>query len=331
MTADSLGCRLPAEDIQPDTVPVRVVTLLEGIRTRVASGVKVLYSAGCHVSDGSDNGFAAAVDIARQADIVILAVGGKSGLMPDCTCGEMRDSAELRLPGTQEQLIKAVYETGKPVVLVIVDGRPLVLGWMADKIPTIVMAWKPGEEGGNAVADVLFGDYNPGGKLPVTFPRSAGQVPIYYGIRPSGGKSQFWGDYTDLPVTPRYEFGYGLSYTTFELSNLRITPARVKADETVSIRADVKNTGSRPGDEVVQLYINDVVSSLTRPALQLKGFRRVSVQPGQAATVEFALPVHELAFYGINMQLAVEPGVFAVMVGTSSKNLTLTGQFEVKE
>jgi beta-glucosidase len=291
----------------------------------------VLYAVGCDVCDGSTDGIAEAVAIAKKADIVILAVGGKSGLMPDCTCGEMRDSADLRLPGAQEQLVKAVYETGKPVVMVIVDGRPLALGWMADKIPAIVMAWKPGEEGGNAVADVIFGDYNPGGKLPVTFPRSAGQVPIYYGIRPSGGKSQFWGDYTDLPVTPLYEFGYGLSYTTFELSNLRVTPERLKADGTVIIKTDVKNTGSRQGDEVVQLYINDVVSSLARPVLQLKGFRRLSLRPGETATVEFMLPVNELAYYGLNMELAVEPGIFRVMVGTSSKNLTLTGQFEVEE
>jgi beta-glucosidase len=329
MTADSLGCRLPAEDILPDTVPVRVVTLLEGM-SAVAAGAKVLYAAGCGVCDGSEDGIAAAVAVARQADTVVLAVGGKSGLMLDCTCGEMRDSAELRLPGAQEQLVKAVYETGKPVVLVIMDGRPPVLGWMADKIPAIVMAWKPGEEGGNAVADVLFGDYNPGGKLPVTFPRGAGQVPIYYGIRPSGGKSQFWGDYTDLPVAPQYEFGFGLSYTTFEVSNLRVSPARVKADGTVTIKADVKNTGSRQGAEVVQLYVSDVVSSLTHPALELKGFRRLSLQPGRAETVEFELPVQELACYDINMKLAVEPGVFAVMVGTSSKNLALKGQFEVR-
>jgi beta-glucosidase len=328
MTADSLGCKLPAEDILPDTIPVRVVTLLEGM-SRVTAGAKVLYAGGCGVSDGSEDGIAAAVAVAMQADIVILAVGGKSGLMPDCTCGEMRDSAGLRLPGAQEQLARAIYETGRPVVLVIMDGRPLALGWMADKIPAIVMAWKPGEEGGNAVADVLFGDYNPGGKLPVTFPRSAGQVPIYYGIRPSGGKSQFWGDYTDSPVTPQYEFGFGLSYTTFELGNLRVSPALVKADETVSIKADVKNTGSRQGDEVVQLYINDVVSSLTRPALELKGFRRLSLLPGESATVELELPVKELAYYGINMKPAVEPGVFRVMVGTSSKNLALKGQFEV--
>ena len=329
MTADSLGCSLPAEDILPDTVPVRVVTLLEGVRSRLAGEARVLYAAGCSVSDGSEDGIAAAVSIAKQADVVILAVGGKSGLMPDCTCGEMRDSADLRLPGAQEQLARAIYETGKPVVLVIMDGRPPALGWMAEKIPAILMAWKPGEEGGNAVADVLFGDYNPGGKLPVTFPRSAGQVPIYYGIRPSGGKSQFWGDYTDLPVTPLYEFGFGLSYTTFELGNLRVAPARVQSDGTVTIKADVKNTGGRQGDEVVQLYVNDVVSSLTRPALELKGFRRLSLQPGQAATVEFELPVKELAYYGINMKPAVEPGVFAVMVGTSSKNLALKGQFEV--
>jgi len=227
-------------------------------------------------------------------------------------------------------LARAIYETGKPVVLVIMDGRPPVLGWMADKIPAILMAWKPGEEGGQAVADVLFGDYNPGGKLPVTFPRSAGQVPIYYGIRPSGGKSQFWGDYTDLPVAPQYEFGFGLSYTTFELSNLRVSPAHVKADGTVTIKADVKNTGSRQGDEVVQLYVSDVVSSLTHPVLELKGFRRLSLQPGRADTVEFELPVKELACYDINMKLAVEPGLFAVMVGTSSKNMALRGQFEAR-
>lgn len=331
MTADSLGCRLPAEDLQPDTVPVRVVTLLEGILTRVAENTKVLYAAGCDVSDGSEDGIARAVDIARQADIVILAVGGKSGLMPDCTCGEMRDSADLRLPGAQEKLVRAVYETGKPVVMVIVDGRPPALGWMAESIPAILMAWKPGEEGGNGLADVLFGDYNPGGKLPVTFPRSVGQVPIYYGIRPSGGKSQFWGDYTDLPVTPLYKFGHGLSYTTFEVGNLRIAPSRVKADGTVTIKADVTNTGSRPGDEVVQLYVHDVDSSLTRPVLELKGFRRLSLQPGATATAEFELPVLELSYYGIDMKLAVEPGVFTAMLGTSSDSITLTGQFEVIE
>lgn len=331
LTADSLGCNLPAEDLLPDTVPVRVVTLLEGVRARLKPGAKVLYCEGCGVSGGSEAGIAGAVDTAMEADVVILAVGGKSGLMPDCTCGEMRDSADLRLPGAQEELVKAVCDTGKPVVLVIMDGRPLALGWMADRIPAILMAWKPGEEGGNAIADVLFGGYNPGGKLPVTFPRSAGQVPIYYGIRPSGGKSQFWGDYTDCPVTPLFEFGYGLSYTTFALSNLQVSPATVSKNGTVKVKADVKNTGAREGDEVVQLYISDVVSSLTRPALQLKGFRRLSLQPGQQATVEFDLPVKELAFYDIDMKLAVEPGVFNVMVGTSSKNILLSGQLEVRK
>ena len=230
----------------------------------------------------------------------------------------------------QEKLVKAVCDTGKPVVLVIVDGRPLALGWMAERIPAILMAWKPGEEGGNALADLLFGDYNPGGKLPVTFPRSVGQVPIYYGIRPSGGRSQFWGDYADLPAAPLYEFGYGLSYTTFELGDLTITPSLVNADETVTVKAGVKNSGSRRGDEVVQLYISDVASSLTRPVLQLKGFRRLSLNPGETGTVEFELPVAELAYYGINMKLAVEPGVFTVMLGTSSKSIRLEGQFEVR-
>ena len=330
MTAASLDCRLPAEDLLPDTVPVRVVTLLEGVRAKLGAGANVLYAGGCGVSDRSEDGIARAVEVARQADTIVLAVGGKSGLMPDCTCGEMRDSADLRLPGVQEKLVKAVCDTGKPVVLVIVDGRPLALGWMAERIPAILMAWKPGEEGGNALADVLFGDYNPGGKLPVTFPRSVGQVPIYYGIRPSGGRSQFWGDYADLPAAPLYEFGYGLSYTTFELGDLTITPSLVNADETVTVKAGVKNSGSRRGDEVVQLYISDVASSLTRPVLQLKGFRRLSLNPGETGTVEFELPVAELAYYGINMKLAVEPGVFTVMLGTSSKSIRLEGQFEVR-
>ncbi len=330
ITAQSLNCRFSEEDMRPDQVPVPVVTILEGIRTKLAEDFQLFYTAGCDVYSSSTDGIAEAVKVAAEADVAVVIVGGKSGLTVDCTCGEMRDSAVLKLPGVQEELVKAVYETGTPVVLVLVDGRPLVLGWMAEKIPAIVEAWKPGEEGGHAVADVLFGDYNPGGKLPVTFPRSVGQVPIYYGLKPSAGKSQFWGDYTDCKAGPLYEFGYGLSYTTFELSNLRVEPARVKAGGKVNIKVDIKNTGSRQGDEVVQMYINDVVASVARPTLQLKGFKRVSLQPQEVRTVEFELPVREMAFYDKGMKLTVETGVFLVLVGRSAKDIPLIDQFIVE-
>jgi beta-glucosidase len=330
MTAQSLNCHLPAEDVKADLIPVRVITLLEGIKSRAGPDMEVLYAAGCDYNGSSTGGIAEAVELAVRSDAVILALGGKSGLTTECTCGEMRDSADLRLPGVQELLAKAVCDTGRPVVLVVMDGRPLDLDWMAQKLPAILWAWKPGEEGGNALADVLFGDYNPGGKLPVTFPRRVGQVPAYYGHKPSGGKSQFWGDYADCPVGPLYEFGYGLSYTTFELSNLQVLPARAKPDGLVTVTCNVKNTGGRQGDEVVQLYVNDAVSSLTRPLLQLKGFRRISLQPGQNAEVGFELPVEELAFYGVDMKLAVEPGLFRILVGTSSKIIALRGEFNVE-
>jgi beta-glucosidase len=329
MTAQSLDCRLPTQYVQPDLIPVHVVTLLDGINTIAGDKMDVRFACGCSYDGNSSGGIDEAVQLAAASDIVILALGGKSGLTTECTCGEMRDSATLRFPGVQETLATAVCNTGKPVVLVVMDGRPLELGWMAEKIPAIVWAWKPGEEGGNALADVLFGRYNPGGKLPVTFPHHVGQVPLYYGLKPNAGKSQFWGDYTDCPANPLYEFGYGLSYTTFELSNLGISPSSVKSDGLITVTCEIKNTGSRPGDEVVQLYVYDVVAGLTRPLLQLKGFKRISLQPGQAGKVVFELPVEELAFWGLDMKPVVEPGLFKVMVGTSSKNIALQGDFSV--
>jgi len=259
----------------------------------------------------------------------VVVVGGRSGLLPEYTCGETRDRAELSLPGVQEELVKAVYETGTPVVVVVVDGRPLALEWIAANVPAIIEAWLPGEEGGNAVADVLFGDYNPGGKLPISLPAKVGQIPVYYGHKPSGGRSQFWGDYVDSKSEPLYEFGYGLSYTSFEFSNLSIEPKKVKRDGKVVVKADVKNTGDRAGDEVVQLYINDVVASITRPVKELKGFERVTLKPGQKKTVTFELAAESLAFYDRDMKLVVEPGVFKVMVGRSSKDILLEGEFEV--
>jgi beta-glucosidase len=306
-----------------------VVGILAGIKSKVSAGTKVIYARGCEITGDSEEGFKDAVAAARQADVVIIAVGGKSGLGLDSTCGEMRDRAVLGLPGVQEKLVRAVYQTGTPVVMLLINGRPYKLGWMAEKIPAIVEAWLPGEEGGNAVADVIFGDYNPGGKLPVSFPVEEGQIPAYYGHKPTGRRSFAWGDYVETGARPLYEFGHGLSYTTFELSGLAVTPGKVAINGEVTVKVDVKNTGSRAGDEVVQLYINDVTASVTRPVKELKGFRRVHLEPGEGNTAVFRLPVRELAFYNRDMERKVEAGMFRVMVGTSAADIRLEGEFEV--
>jgi beta-glucosidase len=320
---------LPESEAQPDQITVPVVTILEGIKAKVSPKTKVLYAGGCDVSGTSKDGFAEAVTAARGADVAVVVVGGKSGMTPECTCGEMRDRVELRLLGVQEDLVKAIYETGTPTVLVLVDGRPLALEWITEKIPAILEAWLPGEEGGTAVADVLFGDYNPGGKLPISFPRKVGQIPVYYAHKPSGARSQLWGDYVDSSTSPAFDFGHGLSYTTFKLSNLKIQPKRVGRAGKVSIKVDIENTGNRSGEEVVQLYVNDIVASITRPVKELKGFKRVALEPAETRTVEFELPVETLGFYDKNMKFTVEPGMFKVMVGCSARDIVLEGQFEV--
>jgi beta-glucosidase len=308
-----------------------VVSILAGIRAAVKKTAKVLYAKGCEVKDTSRDGFAAAIEAARSAEVAVVVVGDKSGLMPDNTSGEMRDRETLGLPGVQEDLVKAIYETGTLVVLVLVNGRPYTMKWLAEKIPAIINAWEPGEEGGRAVADVLFGDSNPGGKLPNTFPENEGQIPIYYGHKPSGRKSTMWTDYVEGNAKPTYEFGYGLSYTTFEFSNLIIKPARIPIEGAVSVQVSVKNKGKRDGDEVVQLYINDIVASVTRPVKELKAFERVHLKAGEKKTVNFKITADQLAFYDKNMERKVEPGAFKVMVGSSSDNIRLEGKFEVTE
>jgi beta-glucosidase len=320
-------------DEKPDADRVEtpeIISILKGIKEKAAADTKILYARGCEVTGASEEGIAEAVEAARAADVAVVAVGDRSGLGIDCTCGEMRDSSELRLPGVQEKLVKALCETGTPVVLVLVSGRPYVLGELTSKIPAIVAAWLPGEEGGRAVADVLFGDYNPGGKLPVTFPERVGQVPVYYSHKPSGGKAFMWGNYVDGGTKPLFEFGYGLSYTTFEFSNLEIKPDKIPLQGETTIRLEVENAGDRAGDEVVQLYINDIVASVTRPVKELKGFERVYLQPGEQRTVEFRLPMESLAFYDKKMECNVEPGIFKVMVGRSSEDILLEGEFEVE-
>jgi beta-glucosidase len=310
---------------------VPIVSILEGVKAKVGAGTKLLYARGCEIRSASKEALDEAVKAAKAADVAILAVGGKSGgALDDGTCGEGKDVAELYLTPSQEQLVEAVSATGTPVVVVLVSGRPHSLGHIAERVSAIIEAWLPGEEGGNAVADVIFGDYNPGGKLPITFPEKAAQIPVYYAHKPSKGKSPFGDyDYLDASSQPQFGFGFGLSYTTFDFSNLRIEPNKVPLAGTVSIKVDISNSGAMAGDEVVQLYINDVVASITRPVKELKGFKRVRLQAGEKRTVEFALPTELLNFYNKDMKRVVEPGVFKVMVGRSSADILLEGEFEV--
>jgi len=306
-----------------------VVSLLEGIRAAVSADTTIIHARGCDVISYDRSGFEEAVQAARAADAVVLALGDCSGLMPACSTGETRDVSDLSLPGVQQQLAEAVLATGKPVVAVLINGRPYAVGALAGQADAVLEAWLPGEEGGNAVADVLFGLVNPGGKLPITFPRSAGQTTIFYNHKPSGMKSNWYLDYVNEPVTPLYPFGHGLSYTRFEYSDLTISREAAGAGEVVDVSLKVTNTGELAGDEVIQLYIRDEYASLPRPVKELKGFVRASLAPGQSRTVVFHLPVDQLAFYDNDFNLILEPGTIKVMVGSSSSDIRLQGGFMI--
>jgi beta-glucosidase len=306
-----------------------IPSVLDGIRRHVSPETVLHHAKGCEVNGGSRKGFEAAIEAAKRSAVAVLVVGGKSGLTLDCTCGEFRDRAEIGLPGVQEELIQAVYETGTPVVVVLINGRPFSIPWIVEHIPAILEAWLPGQEGGVAVADVLFGDYNPGGRLPITFPRSVGQIPIYYNRKPSGGRSQWYGDYVSMSAKPIFPFGHGLSYTRFEYEDLRINPKKTGIEGDVEISVDVKNVGEQRGDEVVQLYIHDVLASVTRPVKELKGFKRITLNPLQKETVTFTLSICELGFYDRNMAFMVEPGWIDIMVGGSSDDVRLTQRLEI--
>jgi beta-glucosidase len=289
----------------------------------------VYYAKGCEVRSNYRDGFAGAIEAAKKSEVAVVVVGDKSGLIEDCTSGESRDRADLNLPGVQQELVRAVYETGTPVIVVLINGRPLSINWIAANIPSVLEAWMPGEEGASAVADILFGDYNPGGKLPISFPGSVGQVPVYYNHKPSGGRSFWRGDYVETSSKPLFPFGYGLSYTNFEYSNMVIMPKSTSWDGQVEISVDVKNTGSRTGDEVVQLYVNDMQSEITRPVKELKGFKRVTLKSGQKKTITFILSIAQLGFYNKDMKYVVEPGTIKVMAGSSSEDIRSTGEFEI--
>ena len=304
-------------------------TVLAGIRNKVSTQTVVHYAKGCDILGDDTSGFEQAVELAQKAAVAIVVVGDKSGLGVGCTTGEAIDRATLDLPGVQQALVEAVHATGTPTVVVLLNGRPYTLNWIKQQIPAVLEAWLPAQKGGQAVADVLFGDVNPGGKLPVSFPRAVGQIPLYYNHKPSGARSHWYGQYIDESVDPLFPFGHGLSYTQFEYSDLNITPKEGLAEQTITIQLKVKNAGTVAGDEVVQLYVQDPVASVTRPVKELKGFKRLTIQPGEEKALAFQLDVRHLAFYDRKMNFVVEPGKINVMVGSSSSDIRLRGEFVI--
>jgi beta-glucosidase len=306
--------------------PEDVTTVLAGIRA-VSPETTVSHVAGCDFVGDDRSGFDETVRAARESDVVVAVLGERQDMS-----GEAHSRTDIGLPGPQLDLLKALHATGKPIVLVVMNGRPMSLPWEAEHVPAILIAWHLGITAGTAVAEALFGDTNPSGKLPVSFPRSAGHCPIYYSIKPSGRPKGSTVDlkvgYVDAPMEPLYPFGHGLSYARFTYSDLAISPAKVPAYGKVKISAVVRNVSNRAGDEVVQLYVRDPVANTTRPVQELKGFQRITLAAGETRKVMFELDTANLAFYDTRMKLVVEPGTIQVWLGTSSRD-NLEGSFEI--
>jgi beta-glucosidase len=315
-------------------VPKHEVTVFEGIKAKVGGRAEVVYSEGCKITIGGSwnqdevvpsdpvedhKQIAEAVGVAKQADVIVLALGGNEQTSREAWSRvHMGDRTSLDLIGRQEELVKAMLALGKPVIVLLFNGRPLSINYVSQNVTAILECWYLGQETGHAVADVLFGDFNPGGKLPISFPRSAGHLPVFYNYKPSARRGYLFDD-----VSPLYAFGYGLSYTTFEIKNVRLAKKSIRRNQATRVMADVTNTGKREGTEVVQMYIRDLVSSVTRPIKELKGFEKVSLPPGETKTVTLDITPDSLAFYDINMRFVVEPGEFEIMVGNSSRDSDL--------
>lgn len=312
-------------------VPKHDVTVLDGIKARVGTHAEVVYSEGCKITVGGSwnqdevvpsdpesdrKQIAEAIEVARTADVIVLAIGGNEQTSREAwSLKHMGDRTNLDLVGRQNELVKAMVELGKPVIAFLFNGRPLSINFVKEHVPAIFECWYLGQETGHAVAQVLFGDFSPGGKLPITIPRSVGHIPAYYNHKPSARRGYLFDD-----VSPLYPFGFGLSYTSFEIENVRLKNKRIKTTGATKLIVDVKNTGKVEGNEVVQMYIRDLVSSVTRPIKELKGFKKVFLKPGEKKTLEIEITPESLAFYNIDMKYVVEPGEFEIMVGTSSRD-----------
>ncbi len=303
--------------------PIDVVTVFEGLKQKILPQTKLLYARGCAVLSDSSDDIEQAVRVANQADVVVVVLGEGAHMS-----GEAASRSNLDLPGIQNELLKAIHQTGKPIVLVLMNGRPLTIAWAAENVNAIVESWFLGIQSGNAIADVLFGDVNPSGKLPASFPRSVGQIPLYYNHKATGrpfvDSSKYTSKFLDVPNTPLYPFGFGLSYTQFTYSNIRTSSRTIAKNQEIRITVDVENSGKRTGDEVVQLYIQDEVASVTRPVRELKGFKRISLKPGEKQSVEFVVTPEHLSFYNLEMKKVVEPGAFNVFVGGNSVDVLET-------
>ncbi len=293
-------------------IPPYYTSVLQGITKKVANGVQVNYAEGCTVDGDSKAGFDEAIAAAKKSEVVVLVVGGSTK-----TCGEGVDRPDLDLPGVQNELVEAIYKTGKPVIVVLINGRPLSINYIAENMPAIMETWYLGMRSGEAIAEAIFGDVNPGGKLTVSFPRSVGQLPVTYLERPDfvgSGKGQYRG-YDKSPLFP---FGYGISYTTFEYGKPKLAQATIQANGTTTVSVEVTNSGDREGDEVVQMYVRDDFASVGRYLKMLKGFERITLKPGETKTVEFELNPNNLSILNMDMKKVVEPGTFTISVGASS-------------
>ncbi|MFN5693138.1 MAG: glycoside hydrolase family 3 N-terminal domain-containing protein [Bacteroidota bacterium] len=299
---------------------VRVVSLWKGMMTKFGTDNNLLYAKGCDITGNDTSGFAAARQVALQSDVIIISVGELANMS-----GEAKSRSSIHLPGVQEQFVQAMAALGKPVVVLISAGRPLIFNWIADNVPAIVYTWWLGTEAGNAIADVLSGDYNPSAKLPMTFPRSEGQIPIYYNYFSTGRPFKHDTDnnyvtaYKDLQNSPRYPFGFGLSYTRFEYGSIKLSADTIAQTQKLLATIQVSNAGSFEGEEVVQLYVQDVTASLVRPVRELKAFQKIKLMPGESKEVTFVITNKELSFYQEDLRLIAEPGLFHIFIGGSSQ------------
>jgi len=307
-----------------------VVSQWEGLKNKVGKNTKLLYAKGCSIEGENRDGFGEALEVAKQVDVVVLSIGERRDMT-----GEAKSRSNINIPGVQEDLLKELLTTGKPVVVLINAGRPLVFNYTAEHAPAILYTWWLGSEAGDAIADVLFGDYNPSAKLPISFPLSVGQIPIYYSHfntgRPATNDTNhnYNSSYNDLSIFPRYEFGYGLSYTTFKYSNLKLSKKKMTGNERIEVSVDITNTGNYAGVEIVQLYLRDRVGSIVRPVKELKDFRKISLKAGEAKTIQFVIDKEKLSFYNQQLEWVAELGDFELMIGASSKDIRLTDSFEL--
>jgi len=306
-----------------------VVTVLKGFKNYVDKKTEILYSEGCKVDDKSTTGFKDAIKIAKKSDVIILCLGENRDLS-----GEACSRSTLDLPGMQEELAKELLKTGKPIVVVLMNGRPLSINWLNENVNAILETWFAGTMTGDAIAKVLFGDYNPSGKLPVTFPRTVGQVPLYYNHkntgRPGDLNNHYTSKYLDLPLTPLYPFGYGLSYTSFAYDDFKLSSNKITNEDSIIVSVKVKNTGNYDGEEVVQMYVQDLVGSVTRPVKELKGFKKIMLKRGEEKSIYFTIKEKDLKFTAADMKFKSEPGLFKVYVGTNSVDV-IESQFELVE